>query len=112
MSTSSAVPLARRRARERARARLPRLGVLLLLTLVALVFAVPFYWVLISSVKTVGELRAIPPTWWPESFTLSNFGRAWSGKFGRYMINSFVYAGLSTAVITFTSSLIGYVLIK
>jgi len=112
MSTSSAVPLARARALGRARARLPRLGVLILLALVALVFAIPFYWVLLSSVKTVGELRAIPPTWWPETFTLDNFPRAWSGKFGRYMINSFVYAGLSTVVITFTSSLIGYVLIK
>ncbi|HEY3107416.1 MAG TPA: carbohydrate ABC transporter permease, partial [Chloroflexota bacterium] len=107
-----AVPLARARALGRARARLPRLGVLILLALVALVFAIPFYWVLLSSVKTVGELRAIPPTWWPETFTLNNFPRAWSGKFGRYMINSFVYAGLSTVVITFTSSLIGYVLIK
>src|SRR5881397_1937143 len=112
MSTSSAVPLARARGRGRTRARLPRLGVLILLGLVALVFAIPFYWVLLSSVKTVGELRAIPPTWWPETFTLDNFPHAWSGKFGRYMINSFVYAGLSTVVITFTSSLIGYVLIK
>jgi multiple sugar transport system permease protein len=60
----------------------------------------------------VSELRAIPPTWWPETFTLNNFPRAWSGKFGRYMINSFIYAGLSTVIITFTSSLIGYVLIK
>jgi multiple sugar transport system permease protein len=112
MSTSSAFPLSRGRALGRTRARLPRVGVLILLGLVALVFAIPFYWVLLSSVKTVGELRAIPPTWWPETFTLNNFPRAWSGKFGRYMINSFVYAGLSTVVITFTSSLIGYVLIK
>jgi multiple sugar transport system permease protein len=112
MSTNSAVQLARGRALGRTRARLPRVGVLILLGLVALVFAIPFYWVLLSSVKTVGELRAIPPTWWPETFTLNNFPRAWSGKFGRYMINSFVYAGLSTVVITFTSSLIGYVLIK
>ena len=112
MSTSSAVPLWRARALGRTRARLPRVAVIVVLALVALVFAIPFYWVLLSSVKTVGELRAIPPTWWPETFTLNNFPRAWSGKFGRYMINSFVYAGLSTVVITFTSSLIGYVLIK
>src|SRR5215218_3774187 len=99
MSTSPAVSLPRARARGRARARLPRLGVLILLALVALVFAIPFYWVLLSSVKTVAELRAIPPTWWPETFTLNNFPRAWSGKFGRYMINSFVYAGLSMILI-------------
>jgi len=112
MSTSRAVPLGRSRALRRTRARLPRIGVLVLLGLVALLFAIPLYWVLISSVKTGAELRAIPPTWWPETFTLQDFPRAWSGKFGRYMLNSFVYAGSSTVVITFTSSLIGYVLIK
>jgi multiple sugar transport system permease protein len=115
MSTNSAaavtVPTSRP-ALAPLRSRVPRLGVIVLLTIVAVLFAVPFYWVLISSVKHVSELRAIPPTWWPETFTLNNFPRAWSGKFGRYMINSFIYAGLSTVIITFTSSLIGYVLIK
>ena len=112
MRSASALGPSALAARRPLRARLPRLAVLVTLALVALLFAVPFYWVLLSSVKTVAELRAIPPTWWPETFTLNNFPRAWSGKFGRYMINSFVYAGLSTVVITFTSSLIGYVLIK
>src|SRR3954451_23393756 len=105
MSTESAA-LARpgTSALGRVRARLPRLAVILLLTLLALLFALPFYWVLISSVKTVAELRGTPPTWWPETFTLDNFPRAWSAKFGRYMLNSFVYAGASTVIITFTSS--------
>ncbi len=112
----STKPIAIRPARPltvgRLRAQVPRIATLVLLGLVALVFAIPFYWLLISSVKTVGELRAIPPTWWPHTFTLANFPRVWSGQFGRFMLNSFVYAGLSTVIITFTSSLIGYVLIK
>jgi multiple sugar transport system permease protein len=114
MSTEAGALVGARRvgALARLRARWPRWAVLLLLTGLALLFAVPFYWVLISSVKTAAELRAIPPTWWPESFTLNNFPRAWSAKFARYMLNSFVYGGLSTIVITFTSSLIAYVLVK
>src|SRR5829696_6593051 len=115
MSTrGSAVALDRPRASslDRLRSRLPRIAVIVLLGVVALLFAIPFYWVLVSSVKTVGELRAIPPTWWPESFTLNNFPRAWSGRFARYMLNSFIYGGASTIIITFTSSLIAYVLVK
>lgn len=96
----------------RFRARLPSVTVILLLVLLAIIFAVPFYWVLISSVKTNAELRSIPPTWWPVNFTLDNFPRAWSAKFGRYMINSFIYGGVSTLIITFTSTVIAYVLVK
>src|SRR5437867_103762 len=105
-------PAGRAGALGRLQSRLPRLGVLVLLALSALLFAVPFYWVLISAVKTAPELRAVPPTWWPQAATLDNFPRAWSAKFGRYMVNSFVYGGVSTIVITFTSSLIAYVLVK
>jgi multiple sugar transport system permease protein len=97
---------------ERLRSRWPRWAVIAVLAVVAILFAIPFYWVLISSVKTANELRAVPPTWWPENFTLANFPRAWSAKFGRYMVNSFIYGGLSTVIITFTSSLIAYVLVK
>ncbi len=96
----------------RFRSRLPNMTVILLLALLAILFAIPFYWVLISSVKTNAELRSIPPTWWPVNFTLDNFPRAWSLKFGRYMINSFIYGGVSTVIITLTSTLIAYVLVK
>jgi multiple sugar transport system permease protein len=113
MSTS-AVAAGRPRAStlERVRARVPRWVAIGVLTVLAVLFAIPFYWVLVSSVKTVAELRAIPPTWWPEGFTVDNFPRAWSARFGRYMLNSFIYGGASTIIITFTSSLIAYVLVK
>src|SRR5688572_14746070 len=115
MTTSGVGALAAERragAAERMRTRWPRWAVIAVLTVVAILFAIPFYWVLISSVKTANELRAVPPTWWPENVTLNNFPRAWSAKFGRYMLNSFIYGGLSTVIITFSSSLIAYVLVK
>lgn len=99
-------------AAERLRTQWPRWAVILVLAVVAVIFAVPFYWMVISSVKTNAELQAIPPTWWPQSPTLENFPRAWSAKFGRYMLNSFIYGGASTIIITFTSSVIAYVLVK
>jgi multiple sugar transport system permease protein len=83
-----------------------------LLTLLALIFFLPFYWVFVASFKTAAELRAIPPTWWPQTFTLANYPEVWSARFARYFLNSFIYAGGTTVVVLFTSSLIGYILVK
>lgn len=82
------------------------------LTILALIFALPFYWVIIASFKTAPELRDIPPTWWPQTFTLANYPEVWDARFARYFLNSFIYAGGTTLIVLFTSSLIGYVLVK
>ena len=37
------------------------------LTLGLVVVAVPFVWMLLSSFKPESEVRALPPTWWPET---------------------------------------------
>lgn len=84
----------------------------LLLLIGAAIFFLPFYWVVIASFKTAAELRAIPPTWWPEVWTIANYPEVWSAKFARYFLNSFIYSGGSTLIILFTSSLIGYVIVK
>ena len=89
-----------------------RAALYLLLSLAAIVFFLPFYWVLVASFKTAAELRELPPTWWPQTFTFANYGEVWSATFARYFLNSFIYSGGSTIVILFTSSLIGYVLVK
>jgi multiple sugar transport system permease protein len=83
-----------------------------LLALGAVIFFLPFYWVIVASFKTPPELRAIPPTWWPHEFTLANYPEVWRGEFARYFLNSFIYAGGTTFVVIFTSSLIGFVLVK
>lgn len=88
---------------------------LLLYTILALggfIFFMPFYWVVIASLKTPAELRAIPPTWWPQVFTTANYPEVWRAEFARYFLNSFVYAGGTTLIVIFTSSVIGYVIVK
>ena len=82
------------------------------LLLGAFIFFVPFYWVVVASFKTAAELRAIPPTWWPQEFTFANYPEVWRAEFARYFINSFVYSGGTTLLVVFTSSLIGFVLVK
>ena len=83
-----------------------------LLLAFGIVFAFPFYWVVTASVKDAAEIRALPPTWVPHSFELDAYGKVWSGKFARYFLNSFIYAGGITVIDVITSTLIGYVLIK
>jgi multiple sugar transport system permease protein len=78
----------------------------------AAIFFLPFYWVVIASFKTAAELREIPPTWWPQTWTLANYPEVWSAKFARYFLNSFIYSAGTTVVVIFTSSLLGYVIIK
>ena len=89
-----------------------RLLVFGMLLVFGVIFAFPFYWVLTASVKDAAEIRALPPTWYPHSFSLDAYGRVWSGKFARYFLNSFIYAGSITLIDVVTSTLIGYVLIK
>lgn len=97
---------------ERIKRIIGRTLVYLLLSIAAIIFFLPFYWVLVASFKTAAELRELPPTWWPQTFTLANYGEVWSATFARYFLNSFIYSGGSTIVVLFTSTLIGYVLVK
>ena len=82
------------------------------LALVAIIYFVPLYWVITASVKESGELLRIPPTWWPQSFTLEHHVKVWTPKFARYFLNSFIYAGSTTSVLILTSSFLGFVLVK
>lgn len=61
------------------------------MTIFALIWLVPLWGALLTSVRTEGEI--IADGYWsiPSVFTLSNFGSAWvQGNVGRYMINSFI----------------------
>ena len=49
------------------------IGVYAFLLLMALIVLFPFYWMLISSVKTLEEYRMSVPTFWPRQIMLSNY---------------------------------------
>ena len=85
------------------------LYVFLFLLLICYIF--PLYWMFSSSFKSYQEITRIPPTWWPHSATIGGYIKVWRPIFVRYFINSFVYAGGSTAIPILTSSLIGFVLV-
>lgn len=79
---------------------LAKVGLYLLLVLVALVAIVPVYWLISSSVKPSGDVHQFPPNWFPMPWTweLGNYVEAWkSAPFGRLYINSIVFAVVGSA---------------
>ncbi len=74
-----------------------------ILTLFAIFVIIPFYWMILSSLKTPTQIESIPPMLWL-SFSEMQFGNYYEAVFSpdsqpflRYMFNTVVVAGLSTA---------------
>lgn len=58
---------------------------------------VPFYWAINSSLKTSGEYRATPVTYYPDSPTFQNYQTALRNQeFITSIVNSFIVAGSGT----------------
>ncbi|MEM7126603.1 MAG: carbohydrate ABC transporter permease [Chloroflexota bacterium] len=91
---------------------LATLSLYLILIFIGLLWLFPFYWVLTASVKETSELRQIPPTLWPHSFTLEHLTDVWRPRFARYFLNTLIYAGGTTGIVLFTSSLLAFILVK
>ncbi len=84
-----------------------------MMTLIAFVSFFPFVWMFLSSFKPQNELLSMPPTFFPENFTIANYTSVFKQMpFGQYYINSLVTAGLNTLVGVISSSLIGYIFAK
>jgi multiple sugar transport system permease protein len=73
----------------------------------------PFVWMLLSSFKPEGEIRANPPTWLPNDPTLANYGSLFDRlDFPTYFTNSAVVAVLTTVGNLLFCSAAGYALAK
>lgn len=82
-------------------------------TIFAAIAVVPFFWVLMTALKSNPEINAWPPKLLPEQPTLEHFRRILSEEnFLRYVANSLIIALSSMTAILFTSSLAGFVFAK
>jgi multiple sugar transport system permease protein len=74
---------------------------------------VPFLWMLVSSFKPEREVRAVPPTWWPETLTLDNYDKLFTQlDFPTYFVNSAIVALAVTVGNMVFCSMLGYALAK
>jgi ABC-type glycerol-3-phosphate transport system permease component len=80
----------------------------LLLAGVAVVI-IPFWYMLVTSLKPQAFIFEMPPRLWPQQQTLNNYSTA-LGKdlFGLYFLNSLVVAVTTTALTVLVSSLLAY----
>ena len=76
------------------------IGVYAFLLLMALIVLFPFYWMLISSVKTLEEYRMSVPTFWPRQIMLSNYAEAFTAAgLGRLFLNT-MYVGVVSTILS------------
>lgn len=81
-------------------------GALIFLTAM---FIMPFYWTVVTAVKSTAELYQFPPTFWPADWHFENFFAAWTKQpFNLYLWNSTVVVVLSTFGQLLSSSLVAY----
>jgi len=81
----------------------------------SLIALLPFVWMILGSFKTGREIRQIPPTFFPQQFTLDNYQRVLTDKdlpLAIFYRNSAVIALANVAQVLFTSSLFGYIFAK
>ena len=63
----------------------------LLLVVLFLIFILPFYYMLISSFKSLLEAISPTPVWWPEEFIWENYQKTWQiSKMPKYAMNSVI----------------------
>lgn len=81
------------------RRKLATAGKYALLFLLALFFLFPLYWLVVTALKTQGEMFSRPPVWWPAQVTLEHFRTIlFHSSLGRMAWNSVVVAGGSTVL--------------
>ncbi|UVI30676.1 carbohydrate ABC transporter permease [Paenibacillus spongiae] len=59
-------------------------------------FLLPFFWMILSSFKPENEIASVPPTLWPETWTLHNFKYLFQNmNFDVYLVNTLIVVAFS-----------------
>ena len=53
---------------------------LILISIVAVTFAFPLYWIITGSFKTGAAINSTTPEWWPHEWVLINYQKLFAGK--------------------------------
>jgi ABC-type glycerol-3-phosphate transport system permease component len=75
----------------------------------AFVFGLPFYWLVIGSLKNQAEYNQFPPTLWPHDPDWGNYSTLFQAlPFGQFLLNSAIVAGSVIVGVVVSSSLVGF----
>ncbi|WP_256760336.1 carbohydrate ABC transporter permease [Cohnella sp. WQ 127256] len=85
---------------------------LIVLALMGLLFLVPFYFLLVNSVKSLGDILTNAAAW-PEVFHWGNYEKAWKiTRFPQALFNSFIITLTSIVLIALFSAMAAYRLVR
>ncbi|MDR1949881.1 MAG: carbohydrate ABC transporter permease [Spirochaetaceae bacterium] len=80
-----------------------------ILVFMCILYILPFYWMLISAIKSPGELLSIPPSLFPREFHFENYYAATQYiPFFRYMLNTLIIATFAVIGAIFSNSVVSY----
>ncbi|MEA4912638.1 MAG: carbohydrate ABC transporter permease [Oscillospiraceae bacterium] len=75
----------------------------------ALIMIFPFFWMILSSLKTAAEVNSTPPTFWPATPTIENYFFAFkTAPFARYFLNSLFVTIACVTLTMFTTILAAF----
>ncbi len=76
----------------------------------AIIFAIPFYWMIRTAVMPAYQVNLYPPQWWPDSFHFTNFRSPFVGPFpfSRWFANSATISVMSSLGVILSASLVGF----
>jgi multiple sugar transport system permease protein len=92
-----------------------RTALYVVLTILGVIAALPFVWMILASFKSAAEIRQIPPTFLPEHATLDNYRTIMQDPelpLLTFYRNSAFVAVMNVIFTLFTASLLGYVFAK
>ena len=79
---------------------LVKIGTYLFLSIMALIVLFPFYWMIISSLKTLAEYRQPIPTFWPSQIIWANYAEAFTtANLGTLFLNT-AYVGVVSTILS------------
>ena len=99
-------PATRRRPQRRRRG--GRLTRIVVAVLVGIVFVFPFYWVVVTSLNSTGDMFGSPPPLIPHLY-FANYVRAWAAApWARYLLNTVLIACCTVVLCLVTSLMAGF----
>jgi len=77
---------------------------------IAIIFVLPFVWMLVSSFKREIDVFRLPVRWWPDPATTANYVKVWTGAhpLPRYIGNSVIVAAARVIGELLTASMAAY----
>ena len=100
MTTMTAKNLQSVTTRQRVLGTLGKIGIYTFLGIMALIVLFPFYWMIISSLKTTTEYRLSIPTFWPHEIKWYNYVSAFNtANLGRLFMNT-LYVGVVSTLLS------------